>query len=429
MLANEIRRLLPLDLTLFATAPNTTDSNTSGNDLSAEMKTFYSDYLIDIATPNLVHDQFGQKHPIPKNRGKTIEFRKYTQLPKLLTPLQEGVTPDGQPLNVTTITSTVKQYGGWIQLPDMLLLTAIDNNMVQATELLGDQAGRTLDTVTREVLNAGTNVIYAPIVSGDTVTPVSARHLLTANAKLTVDLIKQSVRFLKTQLAKPIEGGYYVAIIHPDVAYDLMKDPEWMEAHKYAAPEELFTGEIGRIAGVRFVETTEAKIFHAPNLKGETRTLTVASWTAASKTVSIDDALSDTEAAVLAGRKVIIDGALYTIKSATAGAAGSASFVVNEDAPADNAPADGDIIYPGEAGAQGRDVYSTLILGANAYGVTEVTGGGLEVIVKQLGSAGAADPLNQRASVGWKATKVAERLVEGYMVRIESCSTYESGAN
>lgn len=429
MLANEIRRLLPLDLTLFATAPNTTDSNTSGNDLSAEMKTFYSDYLIDIATPNLVHDQFGQKHPIPKNRGKTIEFRKYTQLPKLLTPLQEGVTPDGQPLNVTTITSTVKQYGGWIQLPDMLLLTAIDNNMVQATELLGDQAGRTLDTVTREVLNAGTNVIYAPIVSGDTVTPVSARHLLTANAKLTVDLIKQSVRFLKTQLAKPIEGGYYVAIIHPDVAYDLMKDPEWMEAHKYAAPEELFTGEIGRIAGVRFVETTEAKIFHAPNLKGETRTLTVASWTAASKTVSIDDALSDTEAAVLAGRKVIIDGALYTIKSATAGAAGSASFVVNEDAPADNAPADGDIIYPGEAGTQGRDVYSTLILGANAYGVTEVTGGGLEVIVKQLGSAGAADPLNQRASVGWKATKVAERLVEGYMVRIESCSTYESGAN
>jgi len=429
MLANEIRRLLPLDLTLFATAPNTTDSNTSGNDLSAEMKTFYSDYLIDIATPNLVHDQFGQKHPIPKNKGKTIEFRKYTQLPKLLTPLQEGVTPDGQPLNVTTITSTVKQYGGWIQLPDMLLLTAIDNNMVQATELLGDQAGRTLDTVTREVLNAGTNVIYAPIVSGDTVTPVSARHLLTANAKLTVDLIKQSVRFLKTQLAKPIEGGYYVAIIHPDVAYDLMKDPEWMEAHKYAAPEELFTGEIGRIAGVRFVETTEAKIFHAPNLKGETRTLTVASWTAASKTVSIDDALSDTEAAVLAGRKVIIDGALYTIKSATAGAAGSASFVVNEDAPADNAPADGDIIYPGEAGAQGRDVYSTLILGANAYGVTEVTGGGLEVIVKQLGSAGAADPLNQRASVGWKATKVAERLVEGYMVRIESCSTYESGAN
>ena len=71
-----------------------------------------------------------------------------------------------------------------------------------------------------------------------------------------------------------------------------------------------------------------------------------------------------------------------------------------------------------------RDVYSTLILGKNAYGVTEVTGGGLEHIVKQLGSAGTADPLNQRATAGWKAIKVAERLVEEYMVRIETCSSF-----
>ena len=76
------------------------------------------------------------------------------------------------------------------------------------------------------------------------------------------------------------------------------------------------------------------------------------------------------------------------------------------------------------AGASGRDVYSTLIIGADAYGVTEITGGGLQHIVKQLGSAGTADPLNQRATAGWKATKVAERLVEAYMVRIETTSTF-----
>ena len=74
-------------------------------------------------------------------------------------------------------------------------------------------------------------------------------------------------------------------------------------------------------------------------------------------------------------------------------------------------------------------MYATLILGSNAYGVTEVTGGGLQHIVKQLGSSGAADPLNQRASVGWKAVKVAERLVEQYMIRIETGSTFNSGAN
>lgn len=433
-----LRQLLPLNLCLFDTVPNVTSSNTPGNDLSPEMKTYYSDYLIDNATPNLVHDQFGQKHPIPKNGGKTIEFRKYSPLAKALTPLDEGVTPDGQALNVSIVTATVEQYGGWIQLPDMLLLTAIDNNMVQATELLGDQAGRTLDTITREELNGGDSVIYAPIVSGSTVTEVSARHLLTANAKMSVDVVKRAVRFLKTQLAKPIDGGYYVGIIHPDVAYDLMSDDDWIDSHKYAAPENLFTGEIGRIAGCRFVESTEAKIFTAkPLISDSVKTLTVASYDANSKTVTIDEELDAAGAAALKGRKVIIDGEVSEITNAAAYAAtggGSGgtdpipSTIVLKDARTE-APVDNDIIYPGEAGAAGRDVYSTLIFGANAYGVTEVTGGGLEVIVKQLGSAGTADPLNQRASAGWKATKTAKRLVESFMVRVETGSTYASGAN
>ena len=115
------------------------------------------------------------------------------------------------------------------------------------------------------------------------------------------------------------------------------------------------------------------------------------------------------------------------MESATAGTAGAA-YLTLKAAPA-TAPADGDVIYPGEGGANGRDVYSTLILGADAYGVTQITGGGLQHIVKQLGSAGTADPINQRATVGWKATKTAERLVEQYMVRIESASTFEAGAN
>lgn len=338
------KKKFDLDLQLFATAGNTTGSNTTGNDLSTEMKTFYSNYLIDMAGPLLVHDQFGQKHPIPKNGGKTIEFRKYSPLAKATTALTEGVTPDGQALDVSAITATVVQYGGWIQLPDMLLLTAIDNNMIQATQLLGDQAGRTLDTVTREVLNGGTNVQY---YDGS----VASRAALTGSNKLTVDCIFRAVRALKVQNAKPIDGSF-VGIIHPDVAYDLMRSTEWIDLQKYTNNvEHVFNGEIGKIAGVRFVETTEAKIF------------------------------------------------------AKAGA------------------------KPSQDAANGIDVYATLILGSNAYGVTEVTGGGLQHIVKQLGSSGAADPLNQRASVGWKAVKVAERLVEQYMIRIETGSTFNSGAN
>ena len=148
-----------LNLQLFATTMTTETGS-----LSAEMKTFYEKRLLDQAEPLLVHNQFGDKYPIPAGSGKKIEFRKYSALPKALTALTEGVTPAGNSLNVTTVEGTVKQYGDWIQLSDMLQMTAIDNNVVQATKLLSSQAGRTLDTVTREVLAGGTNVIYAPKV-------------------------------------------------------------------------------------------------------------------------------------------------------------------------------------------------------------------------------------------------------------------------
>lgn len=321
-----------INLQLFAEA-NTNLTTSPG--LSEEMKVFYSDYLIDNAQPKLVHDQFGQKHPIPKNGGKTIQFRKYSPLPKLTTPLTEGVTPDGQSLTMSVIEATVAQFGGYVTLSDVLILTAIDNNLVQATKLLGAQAGATLDTITREVLNGGTNVVF----SGGK----NARTDLTVSDTLSVDDIKKSVRFLKNQNAEQISGSW-VAIIHPDVSYDLTNDPLWKDVKTYD-PDDLYEGEIGKIFGVRFVETTEAKKF---------------------------------------------------VKS----------------------------------GSGSTTVYSTLVLGDNAYGVTEITGGGLEHIVKQLGSAGTADPLNQRATAGWKATKVAERLVENYMVRIESCSTFnDANAN
>ena len=156
-----------MDLRLF-------DANTqvtTQQSLTEEMKTFYSDYLIDAAEPELVHDQFAQNHPIPANGGKTIQFRRFAPLGKALTALTEGVTPDGQSLSMTTVEAAVRQYGGYIQMSDLLLLTAIDNNLTMATKLLGAQAGPTLDTITREVLVGGDNVQYAD-------ESVSARYLL-----------------------------------------------------------------------------------------------------------------------------------------------------------------------------------------------------------------------------------------------------------
>ena len=284
--------------------------------LSAEMKTFYDMTLIDEAQSNLVHDQFGQKRPIPKNGGKTIEFRKFAPLAKATTPITEGVTPDGKSLEVSTITAEVAQYGDYITQSDVLELTSLDNTILEATKLLGRQAGVTLDTIVRDILHAGTNVTYCPKVAADgSETAVTSRAGLDNTCQLTVKVVQKVVAKLRAQNA-PTIGGKYVAIIHPYVAYDLMRDPEWIDAHKYANPTNLYEGEIGEVAGVRFVQTTEAKVY---------------------------------------------DGG----------------------------------------------VFGTLFLGEGAYGVTEITGGGLQTIVKQKGSAGTADPLDQRSSVGYTLANAA----------------------
>lgn len=331
------------NLQLFATLTNGANATVASGsmgagavnaDLSPENKTFYDMTLIQEAQANLVHDQFGVKKPIPQGSGKTIEFRKFHSYEKALTPLQEGVTPAGKAIKVTAITATVDQYGDYTMLTDVLDLTAIDPVVLETTKNHGRQAGLTLDTVTRDVLHSGTRVVYCPKADGSEVT---SRANLTKDCELTVDVVKKVVAQLRACNA-PTIGGKYVAIIHPYVAHSLMNDPKWIDAHQYTNVSNIYDGELGEIAGVRFVETSEAKI------------------------------------------------------------------------------------YKGSGAPSGLAVFGTLFLADGAYGVTEITGGGLQTIVKQKGSAGTADPLDQRSTVGWKAIKTAEILIPDYIVRVESCS-------
>lgn len=416
------------DLQYFAYDPQAQPASNTGahfedgqsypayNDLTAEMKTFYDMTLIDEAGPELVHEQFAQKKPIPKGSGKKIEFRKYSPLAKALTPLTEGVTPDGKKLNVEKIEATVNQYGDFIPLTDMLELTAIDNNIVEAVKLLGKQSGLTMDTVVRNVLQSGTNVSYASKWSGETETEVEHRYDLDRTSKLTVDTIEKVVAKLRSQNA-PMINGQYVAIIHPYVAYDLRRDKDFIEAHKYASPEELYNGELGSLAGVRFVQSSEAKIYRGADLTATARNLTVA----ASSTTTVIKVSETLEANALVGREVLIGSEHAVVASNTTSA-------ITLESALSSAPSASTVVYPGEAGAEGISVYGCLFMGAEAYGTTEITGGGLETIVKQKGSSGTADPLNQRSTVGWKGTKTAEILVENYLVRVECASKFADQA-
>lgn len=394
------------------------NTNTTGSaDLSAENKTFWDKALIVLATPELIHDQFAQTRDIPANNGKTIEFRQFDPLPEITTPLTEGVTPEGQSLKVTAKTATVSQYGGYVTTSDVLDMTALDPVVNEATKLIARQAGETLDTITRDIINSGTNVVYA---AGTGSAPTSRAGLAytngASNSNLTVEDIKRAVRALKRQDAPKIRGDY-VAIIHPDVSYDLMKDTEWLNPKQYVDTQDIYNGEIGKLYGVRFIENTRAKVFHAQDLASDSRTLAinyVSGYSGAITSVTFDGGtVADDE---LIGRKIMINGVVATVTDNTSSTITFAS--TNFGSVANDT-----VIYPGEAGAGGADVYSTLVIADDAYGTTKVANGGLQHIVKPLGSGGSSDPLNQRATVGWKAIKTAEILVEQYLVRIESTAT------
>ena len=382
-----------------------------GGGMTASMKTFYDTELLENARPELIHTQFARKQVLPAGRGKTVEWRKWNTLEDAGA-LTEGVIPTGQKFGQSAVTQAVTQYGTYVSVSDQLELHAIDDVILGAAEELGASAGTTQDKLVRNVVVAGTNVQYCDKVGTNGAhTAVTSRAGLDTTAKLTPDEVNKAVTLLKKLKAPKIDGKY-VAIIHPSVAYDLRSSDAWVEAHKYAGITELFTGEIGELHGVRFVETTEAKIYCGENLASDSRTLKVSTKVEGSKSIGFTGGTVAVNA--LAGRFVLVGGKRVEITANTAN-----SMTVSENVTAEaNA-----VIYPGEGGAEGAAVYGCLFLGKNAYGVVDLSEG-TEVIVKPRGSSGTADPLDQRSSVGWKGVHAAAILYNEYMVRVECGSSY-----
>ncbi len=191
-----------------------------------------------------------------------IRFARYADLGANATVLEEGVPPTSQSMQISSDAFSALQYGQTLSITDLAQLDSPHDLISVASDRLARQAAETMDIVVRDVLAAGTNVVYAPIVDGATVTPVTARGDLTVQAKITGEAVKRAVANLKASNVPTFADGTYRCIIHPFQEYDLISDTTangWLEANKYVDNTPLITGEIGKFAGVRFVVSSNAK--------------------------------------------------------------------------------------------------------------------------------------------------------------------------
>jgi N4-gp56 family major capsid protein len=315
---------------------NTQTLTAGSSGLTNEDKQFYDNVLLERSQENLIHTQFGQLRPIPGGIGTSIEFRRFERITTTEdTTLTDGTVPSGESLSISTVVASVPQYGAYVLGSDHLELASVDPVLSELTGLLGQHAGETLDRVARNILTAGTTVQYA--------NARASRTALNSGDVLDSTEVLTAVANLKNQNARPLVSRRFVALIHPFTWQRLMADTTITNIFQnaYQRSDEgnpLAVGELGDIYGVRFVESSNSRVFSS-------------------------------------------------------------------------------------LGQSGSDVYATLVLGADAYGVSEIDSLSLQSYFQPRGSGGATgDPLHQIWSMGWKASFTAVILNQNWIRRVEHWS-------
>lgn len=387
---------------------------------------YYERSLLENMKPEMVHNRDAQKRTLPEHNGKTVKFRRFTPFAAITEPLAEGVTPAGQTLTETAFTAMVKPYGGHVELTDEINFYLLDNMHQETAKLLADQAALSLDTISRNALNAGMNVQYA--------NSKTSRGALASTDKLTFAEIKTAVRNLKRKNVKPFADGFYHAIVHPDVVHDLTADTMWVDVAKYQDKVKTERYELGTIYKVKFFESTNAMVFKAQTyIYGTKASLTATAFDAATKCMTVSDSISEDDARAMTGLLVNVQ--------ITKSSAVSVTPMCIERVDATNkkvyfrwVPASTTDwtttnalkIVPYGGGASGADVYSTLIYGENAFGTIELggTGRNVQIIINAPGSSGALDPLAQRGTIAWKVKGFCTVILQDdFIVRLESGAT------
>ena len=260
-----------------------TGSVESSTGMSSTLKTFYDTELLENARVEMFYAQFAKKQALPANHGRTVEWRRWNTFEKA-GQLQEGVIPTGQKLSQISKTGSINQYGTYASVTDILDLHAYDDVILGATEEMGASAAETQETLIRDALLVNTNVLYCDNITLATgvaaSTPTSCADMeasATVMSVLTPDMVSKAVTKMKKDRVPTINGKFY-AVIHPSVAYDLRKSDAWVEAHKYAAPEQLFNGEIGELHGVRFIENVFAPVLGGDDYTNKAGGVTYATY-------------------------------------------------------------------------------------------------------------------------------------------------------
>lgn len=407
----------------------TTTAFSGKNDLSVEMKDFYDTQLLENARITAFYEQFGMRQQLPAGHKGTAEWRKFNTFANA-DKLQEGVIPTGQKMGVSRITGSINQYGTFTAVSDVLEMRAYDPIISQASLEMGASAAETYERLIRDALYSGTNVMYCDnftLASGASYnTPTSNGGLLSNStylSKITPTMVNKVASKMRRDKVPGVDGVNYVAVIHPDVKFDLMEDENWKDFHKYSATTEIFNGEIGMLHGVRFIENPFAPCWKGADLASDTRTLTVnaqSGYSGAITSIAFDGSSAGVAADELIGRYIMINGvkALVTDNTATTITFASTNF----GSVADNA-----LIYPGEGGGEGCAIYATYFFGKEPFGIIDPEGGNLQMIVKGKDQVGG--PLEQFSTIGYKfETNGATILYPERIVRVMSSSSLSGNA-
>ncbi len=374
--------------------------------------------------PNLGYLADAQMIEQPKHNGKHVKFFRYTELPAITKPLYEGVTPDGQKLTETAFSVMTKPFGSFIPYTDELDLFHVDSKTQAISERLNRQARLSIDTIGRDQIMAGLNVMYPGAVT--------ARASLTDSNILTYAVIKRAVRSLKKKGAQPFPDGYYHAKIDHDTYYDLTSDSHWIDVAKYQNDSRVQKYELGCIYKVKFFEVDNGKIFtNETYLYDSVASLTAsADFDATNRAMVVSNTISEDQARALTGKLVYVQytksGTDYVTPMCVERVYPAEKKIIFRWAPtttSDWTTTNSLCVVPSGGATSGDEVHASIIYGQNAFGLVKLGGKGkpnIQIIVKPLGSSGSDDPLNQRGTIAWKVPHFACAVIQDdFIVRVE----------